>query len=1059
MLIPNEGTFALPADPEHRALVVIPTVADPTVLIPTVSRILADAEMGRDAGLLPIALVLSINAKDAAHAEESTRTALAMVQVSNARGRCLDLLVVRAHGPIGFGAANNRGMMGAVREWGGVPELTVFHNDDAHASHGWLDGLLAALRSDTVCSYGDPTWNPSDAKTSRQRRPVAGYGPLGIVGPVSNLVAGIQAQTTVFSSRFGRVDWKGDVDHMAAAVADRHAGDVVTADFISGFCVGFGRGALSDLMLQVHPDGGSLIPAIGMMHAGFAIEPSTPEILTHAGALVGPWDEVSYPIAGYEDNDVCVRAELAGWRCAVAAGVFVGHLGHQTFDRMFPEMDRGLRNRMSYYARWQGLTNPDRPLRVCATYRLRFEVGHDLHLMRSSLQRVAQLLDDVTILLTDNPLAVRDDIRWEQEEALLTDVDREMLAGCSGADANTVAAYVRAWAGAILATAPDTRFPADAAAAADRVRCEVWLQPFNEREERNRSIAMAEGTGADWILSVDHDEVIENRIGRGVFEALMRHPDPLVRAWDQGWLNHWDTPRMVREDAPWGDGGKYVGGMHGFRFWRVPRKPDGTIVRSPRRIISGTDNGLHCGNSPDHDLVSKRVSGIRFRHFGYTRDQDRRRKHLRYQEQDPHANATLTGGAGKDGYGHILHEEGARFSPFVAVNGIALHVLLYRGEKASALAALLDNIRGVVDRVVLVWTGPWTDADKAWLMAPDPAEVAREAERDALRAQLVEAGRPAPQRLRAAQQGDAEAVPADVATGPTRDHARIAEWFGCEWIHQPLDEDLAGARNAGLDAIAIRARALGTGWSLFFDLDEVLSAPYQDAVCLRRMAECSDAHGWMFAFNNHHKGGPSRSESIRMARMIPEMRFAGRVHESFDGSLAVLSETKDITVRVAPFAVDHFGLALDDAGLKRKMTGYQRKLLLQLEDDPHDGSAWVSLALHYFNDDRHDKGLECLERAVACPGRGYLPFRELAMYHLRRGTLMLSEAIRRSSPAHDWRKATEPLLRTLKREIPEFPILGREPGGPPVCPDVDLPPFTAPEAIEMGPAPFRQGRR
>lgn len=1023
----------IPADEGHCALVVIPTVAHPDVLVPTVARICHDAEVGREAGRLPVALVLAVNSPDADSAAGAIAACRQVVSDLNRGGLAVDLHVHIEEGPIGFGAANNRGLMAALNRWGGVPPLTVFHNDDAHVPVGWVDGLLAVLHTEAVAGYSD-VWDPTDPKSRRTPRPVGAYGRVGLVGPVSNLVAGIQQQRLEFTES-GTVSWERDpdVDAFAAVVRKRHGNEAISADFLSGFCIGLGREALSDLMVVI--DRGEV------RHTGFVEEfgwwrhGTTAAAVEHsvtAPVLVGCWDEVAYPIAGYEDNDLCARAEIAGWRCVVASGTFVGHLGHQTFDRLFPEQQRGMRNRLSYYRAWRSHTNPSWPFRLVAVYRLRFEVGHDLHLMRSSLQRAAQLVDAVCILLTANPLEVRDDLRWDTEEKLLTPEDREFLAGCSGANAERVGLLLRAWAAAIVAATPGTRFSSDPVQAATDVSAEVWLKPFNEREERNRTIEMAEATGADWILSIDHDEVVENRITREQhIEPLLRHPDPLVRCWDQSWINHWDSPRLQREDRPWGDAGTYVGGMHGFRLWRVTRAADGSITPSPRRIFAGTANGLHCGNSPDHDLMAKRVSGIRFRHFGYVRSQDRERKHLRYAEQDPNPDAMLTGAKGKDGYGHIVHEEGMRLSPFVAVNGIGLHMLLYRGETADALASRLDQIRGVVDRVVLVWTDRWDDSDKDWLTAEDPDEVARAEAR----------GSSVPLPYRPTRR--ALFMPGDRLTGPTSEMAYVADLFGCAWVHQPLGNDLAAARNAGLGALAMQKR--GIGWSLFFDLDEVLPHGFTEVVALRRMAECSDAHGWMFKFVNFHRNQtPSRSESVRMARLLPEMQFAGRVHETFDAALAAINDRSDITVRVAPFEVHHYGLALNDEGMRKKLAKYQRKLLLEVEDDPHNGSAWTSLALHFLNDGRAEKALECLQRAVLCPGKGYLPFRELAMYHLRVGTTMLGEAVRRSSRGHEWRRATEPLYKMLREQVPEFPLLGRGPTDPPICPDVDLPPFVPP---------------
>lgn len=1019
----------IPVNEAHAAAVIIPTVAHPAVLIPTVARICRDAEWGRAKGRKPIALVLSVNSPDNASADTAIGECRGMVAQANAAGHAVTLIVHRESGPIGFGAANNRGTIAAILELRGLPDLVIFHNDDAHVPNGWIDGLLAAINTEAVAGYSD-VWNPTDPESRRHPRPVAAYGRVGLVGPVSNLVAGIQQQRVEFTPS-GAVEWEKnpDVDTFAAVVRRRHGDEAVTADFLSGFCVGILRETIAELMLSI--ENGAIVPA----HESHAYPGtgSTQHLVatSHAGAVqIGPWDEIAYPIAGYEDNDLCVRAEIAGWRCVVASGVFVGHLGHQTFDRLFPEMDRGMRNRLSYYRKWAGFTNPATPIHLGAVYRLRFEVGHDLHLMRSSVQRAAQLVDHVSVLLTANPLEVRDDPKWDKESALLTPADQELLQGCSGADAERVGLLLRAWIAATVAGAEGSRFPSDPVEAAARVSVDVWQKPFNERDERNRTFEMAEAAGADWILSIDHDEVVENRITREQhIEPLLRFPDPLVRAWDQSWINHWDSPRLQREDRPWSDNGAYTGGMHGFRLWRVSRDADKKAVY-PRRIMAGTTNGLHCGNCPDHDLMAKRVSGIRFRHFGYIRAQDRERKHTRYAIQDPTPDALLTGGNGKDGYGHIRHEEGMRVSPFVPSNGIGLHMLLYRGETADSLAARLDQIRGVVDRVVLVWTDPWADEDKDWLAPPAVDEVARE-----------EASHGQPLPLRSARRGSF--YPGSRETGPTAAMAEYADLFGCEWVHQPLGDDLAAARNAGLGAIANRQR--GIGWSLFFDLDEQLPHGFTEVVSLRRMAECSDAHGWMFRFQNLHRDmPPSRSESVRMARLLPSMWFAGRVHETFDEALAKASDTSDVTVRVAPFEVYHYGLALDADGMRKKLRKYQNKLLLEVEDNPHNGAAWTSLALHFLNDGRDDKGLECLQRAVLCGGKGYLPFRELAMYHLRAGTTMLGEAVRRSGKGHEWRRASEPLLKLLREQIPDFPLLGRKAGEPPICPDVDLPPFVPP---------------
>lgn len=1053
----------LPVDADHDVLVVIPTVAHPEVLVETVVRMCA--AQANDPNAPRLALVLSINSPAPVDADDAVRRCREVVAMTPR----LDMHIVTQAGPIGFGAANNRGLMAALVHWGGLPELVVFHNDDAHVTKGWLQGLLDGLHTDTVHGYSEP-WD-FEGGGKRAGRPVAMYGRIGLVGPSSNLVAGIQLLNAIKLPDGKIVQFNGETEHFAPYVKQRYGGQRVTADFLSGFCVGLSRECIADLLLEVADDGASLQPVVELdVRETLFVDGSTADALKCPGVVVGPWDEVTYPIAGYEDNDLCMRAELVGWRSICVADCFVGHIGHQTFDRLFPDALRGMRNRLAYYRRWAPYTQ--REQKLVAAYRLKFEVGHDMHLMRQSVTRAAQLCDGIAVVLTGNPLEVQGDDNWQNEERNLTATDKELIQACHAVGehcnqvvalgtmtvdeamhyaAGEVALYVRAWIAACVAACPGARWGGgDTQAATDEIVVHTWLGAFNERDERNVSHSLAEGAGADWIVSIDSDEVIENRVDRAMIERLMKHPDPLVRSWDQSWVNHWDSARLQRDDKPWGDGGAYVGGMHGFRLWRVPRPEDLSAPVAPRRIMAGTDNGLHCGNSPDHDVTAKRVSAIRFRHFGYTRHVDRVRKHRRYQKQDPNPDRVLTGGMGRDAYAHILGEEGMRLSPYSPVNGIGLHILVHRGETSEDMARVLDLLYGVVDRIVLVWTGDWTDDDKVWLWpAADAAQgaVAARAEWDAASAAEHEImDEPAVARL--SYPGDIDAIPhGDWKTGPTREQAEIAARFGCAWVHQPMNDDLAAARNAGIEALFAQPR--GLGWSLFWDLDEYVSDPFGVVIALRRMAETSDAHGWLFHFLNHHTGqNPSRSESIRMARMLPDMRLKGRVHETYDAALVQYREKgAEVIVRVAPFVIDHLGLAADDAKMDAKLIRYFRLLNLELLDDPHNSTAWVALGLHYLNEDREDFGVECLNRAVLCGGDAYLAFREMAVWHLRKAQPLLREAVARVGVHSEWARAMRPLLQAMDSHVAPLPVLGSARNGGKILPPSDLPPFPIPQDL------------
>jgi hypothetical protein len=722
-----------------------------------------------------------------------------------------------------------------------------------------------------------------------------------------------------------------------------------------------------------------------------------------------------------------VRADLAGWRAAVDAEVFVGHIGHQTFDAEFPGMDRGMRNRLVYYEKWAPWI-ASQGTRLVAVYRVRFDVPHDLHLFRVSLMAMSTLVDGVAILLTRNPAEMRTTEEYARESAAnrIPRQDLELLATCTRAPSEAAAALAR-WAADWLGSRKGHR--------EIDVRCESWDGEFNERDERNHLLGIAEGMRADWILSVDHDEYLEPRATRELLERHMRHPDPLVQQWDLAFINHWENNRMYRVDRPWGDDGQYTSGMRGYRLYRVNKA-------APRRILAGGANGLHCGNIPAVDAIAKRVAGLRMRHFGYMQAEDRFRKEKRYNVQDPNPDPLLVGGSD---YSHITYEERLTLSAFVPENGIGLHMLVYEGERADDVGRLLDQVYGIVDRVVLVWTGAWAPEDTGWLLPP--------ARTSALHARASVEGLPVDvtltwegPRLGSPTVRDAGAEGWH-ATGPGAELARMAERFGVEWVHRPLNDDIAGARNAGINALH---GTPGLGWALFFDPDEHL--PPMAPIMLRRMAECGDAWGWMFRFRNAYADGNyNLSESIRMSRLDPggRMRMNGRVHESFSRTVAALvAEGKGNVYRVAPFTMLNEGLSREPEAMDAKLEKYRRLTEMDLREDPMNAGGWTTLALFWLNEGCELTAMECFSRAMQCAGTAYLPYQEAALQHLRIARLYMGEAVQRMQ-GHTMQKPNAAIVDFLDRAAPPLPRLGLIAHGerPPVATEAEamasLPPFPA----------------
>ena len=213
-----------------------------------------------------------------------------------------------------------------------------------------------------------------------------------------------------------------------------------------------------------------------------------------------------------------------------------------------------------------------------------------------------------------------------------------------------------------------------------RIVVDRWMEGFNERDERNHTHINAEKCcDADWIFSIDSDEIIEDRISQEMFQQCLKHPDPLVRYQHTGWVNHWESMTLVRVDEPFTAGLR--SGMSGCRLWKVNKA-------APIRIVGGTDNGLHCGNSPEHSSTTRRVTPIRFRHLSYVRAIDRAAKFSFYSKIDEEKNPLMVGNSGS--YSHLVKQENVKVSIYNPNNGLCAFMLCYEEESPVGIGNWLD---------------------------------------------------------------------------------------------------------------------------------------------------------------------------------------------------------------------------------------------------------------------------------------------------------------------------------------------------------------------------------
>ncbi len=139
--------------------------------------------------------------------------------------------------------------------------------------------FILFLNNDTVVSSG---W------LGELLRVMKSAPEVGLVGPVSNRVSGPQLVQDVPYRDMP------EFEAFAAEWAAQHRGESVSFPRLVGFCL-LARRAVID--------------------------------------RIGGWDE-RYDIGNFEDDDFCLRAAIAGFDARIAQGVFIHHMGGQTFGEL-----------------------------------------------------------------------------------------------------------------------------------------------------------------------------------------------------------------------------------------------------------------------------------------------------------------------------------------------------------------------------------------------------------------------------------------------------------------------------------------------------------------------------------------------------------------------------------------------------------------------------------------------------------------------------------------------------------------------------------------------------
>ena len=178
-----------------------------------------------------------------------------------------------------------------------------------------------------------------------------------------------------------------------------------------------------------------------------------------------------------------------------------------------------------------------------------------------------------------------------------------------------------------------------------------------------------------------------------------------------------------------------------------------------------------------------------------------------------------------------------------------------------------------------------------------------------------------------------------VDTGSTDHTVQIAESYGAKIGHFEWTKDFAAARNHSL--------SLATGdWAFWIDADEELTPESVQAI--QRGIVRPHFGGFAIEIVNFTEDKSDAAQyvhkPIRLFRLLPEVRFTGRIHEQISPSLDALG----LPWAYLPGAkLLHYGYRPTEMAERGKIDRTVEMIERELQDDPANAFQWFNLANAY----------------------------------------------------------------------------------------------------------------
>jgi len=400
---------------------------------------------------------------------------------------------------------------------------------------------------------------------------------IGIVGPVTNNAGGDQqVQTDPYDVE--------NLDSFTPNHAETYKNSFMLSGFISGFCMLITRECFS---------------AVGLFDTGFKI-------------------------GGWEDNDYCLRAHLAGFNAVIDQSTFIHHYGQSTLKQLKINYTKVFRSNQLYFLDKYFSCDSKKLITVC---RARNAAAY----LPTFLSSASIYSDEIIVLL-----------------------DR-----CTD-DSNSIC----------------KQFPKVIEILYNSIN-------FDEIRDRTRLLDAATKHNADWILSLDADEIMEDSFTYECAHELMSPLNPEILGYMFNFFNFFNGQSHYRTDGVFGN-------MFGTRMWRA--LPD----QHPRSM---GHKGLHCTHGPMLPKHYLRLVNSRVKHYGYDSPEKCREKYNFYTSLDPNPDLRSVG---PEGYSHLI-------SNSISLNrwneNISLSLCMIVKNEEINLFAFLAQYYHYFNEIVIIDTG------------------------------------------------------------------------------------------------------------------------------------------------------------------------------------------------------------------------------------------------------------------------------------------------------------------------------------------------------------------